>query len=439
MRKRNAIRTTIFAASVIAFVLGFGARAIRLNILPDNRALREMQTVLWLFSAVLVLMLIFQGLLSNKIYKGPRYFWYHWRIRNRLEKQMIDAGFAIQRIYYVSLPKIKLSFQKDFSSAALRVQNTLKFDKRLDDMVLSAALGKFVVETHYQSNDANEYIYELLDGSVSFKLTFKTYQEFQKYNATVPPYMLFLDQRSQVRLQHSLIVGQTGSGKSVETYNLILQMINKPIPYELYISDLKGSGLAVLGDVLGKKTAVEFDETVELIKTFGTKMRERKMEMNELLKTRLDADYSDFGLNPHVLIIDEYATFAEVLGSKEKKARDPVLAGIYEIILQGRQLGFFLFLTMQKSDSKLIDTALRDNIPLKIVLGNSEPQTYVTAFGYADIPNRDYGPGDGVFTEPRIAPQPKLVQCPYCDFDILRACRESLGGVTTQAPEIKNQ
>lgn len=138
-----------------------------------------------------------------------------------------------------------------------------------------------------------------------------------------------------------------------------------------------------------------------------------------------------------MLIIDEYASFVEVLASKEKKTRDPVMAGIYEIILQGRQLGFLICLTMQKSDAKLIDTALRDNIPLKIVLGNSEKQTYITAFGHADIPNRHYGSGDGVFTEPSIAPEPKLVQCPYCDFDILKACRESLGGVTTQAPKIK--
>lgn len=439
MRKRNAVRTILFAASAVAFVLGYGARAIRLNIFPQNELLQKMQVALWLFDVFLLLTLLIQFLLSNCIYKGPRYFWYHWRVKNRLEKQMLDAGFGIQRNWYVSLPKIRLSFSKDFSSAVLKIQNTLKYDKRLDDVVMSSALGRYIVECHHQTDDANQYVYELIDGSVSYKLTFKTYQDFQRYNVTVPPYMLFLDKRSQVRLQHSLIVGQTGSGKSVETYNLILQMINKSVHYELYLSDLKGSGLAVLGEALGSKTAVEFEDTVELIKMFVERMRDRKKEMKELLKTQLDADYSDFGCIPHVLVIDEYASFAEVLGSKEKKARDPVMAILYEIVLQGRQLGFFLFLTMQKSDAKLIDTALRDNIPLKIVLGNSEQQTYVTAFGYADIPNRDYGPGDGVFIEPRIAPEPKLVQCPYCDFDILRACEQSLGGVTTQAPERKNK
>lgn len=93
----------------------------------------------------------------------------------------------------------------------------------------------------------------------------------------------------------------------------------------------------------------------------------------------------------------------------------------YETILQGRQLGFFVILTMQKSDAKIIDTALRDNLPLKIVLGESEQQTYITAFGHSQIPNRHYAVGEGVFTEPTLAPEPKLVQCPYCDFDILAA------------------
>lgn len=437
MRKRNAIRTIITAASVIAFALGFGARAIRLNVAPSE-ILGKAQAVLWLVSAVMPLMLLFQFLLSNRIYKGIRYFWNHGRIRNRLEKQMLDAGFGIERNYYVFLPKIKVSFAKDFSAGVLKIQNMLKYDKRLDDVVMSAALGKFIVECHHQTDDANYYVYELIDGSVSFKLTFKTYKEFLGYNAAVPSYSLFLDKRSQVRLQHTLIVGQTGSGKSVETYNLLMQMVNKPIPYTLYISDLKGSGLAVFGEALGLGSTVEFDDTVELIGLFVERMRERKREMKELLKNRLDADYSCFERSPHVLVVDEFASFAEVLGSKEKKVRDSVMSMLYEIVLQGRQLGFFLLITMQKSDAKMIDTALRDNIPLKIVLGNSEPQTYITAFGHAQIPNRDYGPGDGVFTEPAIAPEPKLVQCPYCGFDILTACRESLGGVTTQAPKTEN-
>ena len=46
----------------------------------------------------------------------------------------------------------------------------------------------------------------------------------------------------------------------------------------------------------------------------------------------------------------------------------------------------------------------------------------MTAFGTGvAIPARHYKVGEGVFTEPVLAPEPKLVQCPYLDFDILSA------------------
>lgn len=89
-----------------------------------------------------------------------------------------------------------------------------------------------------------------------------------------------------------------------------------------------------------------------------------------------------------------------------------------------------MLIIMQKSDANLISTSLRDNIPLKIVLGNSEQQTYITAFGTGvDIPKRHYKVGEGVFTEPVLAPEPRLIQCPYLKFDILEAIKSTAPGV----------
>lgn len=438
MRKRQAERLTAATIGAIAFVLQWGAKAICQRVQLDF--VQNIQAILLCASITIFSILVTEFLLSNRIYKGFRYFLFYWTTVNRLENQLIDAGFGIQRSYYVELPKIRLSFSSDFSTGKLEVQNSVKFDKRLDDAVLSAALGKFVVERHYQADDGNAYIYELVDGAVSFKMEFSDYSEFQKYNATINPYQLFLDKRSRVKLQHTLVVGQTGSGKTVELYNLILQMLNKPIAYEVYFADPKGSSLAVLGSVISEnRTAVDFDSIVNLLQSFVEHMRNHKVELRELLKSQLDADYSTFGLSPGIFIFDEYASFAAVLASQEKKTRDAVKSLLYEIILQGRQLGYFLVLAMQKSDATLLETALRDNLPLKLVLGNAEQQTYITTFGHADIPNRHYTVGEGVFTEPTLAPEPKLVQCPYCTFDILQAVRvTSPGGVTTRAPENKD-
>ena len=372
-------------------------------------------------SGVIFIMLIVGFLVEHHAHKGLRYFWNHWCLTNKLELQMIDAGFKIQRSYYIEVPKIWLLFDRDFSLGILKVRNALKYDSKLDDVVMSAALGKFIVERHYQTDDGNYYIYELVDGSVSFKQTFDTFRDFNSYNKTIPAYELFLDNRSVVKLQHCLLVGQTGSGKTYSLYSLLLQMLNKEVTYELYYADPKGSSLSVIGSAIAPdRTAVDTEHIIQLLEEFVMLMRERKTELKQRLEEKLDADYSDFGMRPYVFICDEYASFSSVLAREDKKTRDKVKALLYEVILQGRQLGFYMFLCMQKSDASLIDTALRDNIPLKIVLGNSEQQTYVTAFGAGvPIPNRHYMVGEGVFTEPVLAPEPKLVQFPFLNFDIL--------------------
>lgn len=438
MRYKQINRLLLCVLASITLAIAFGAMVI--NISLNIELLSKVEHYAVLVALVLLGSILVEFLLDNKIYKGLKYFWHYHKTKNKLELQMIDAGFTIQRSYYVEIPKVTLTFSDDFSTGILRIRNNLKFDRKLDDVVMSSALGKFIVEQHYLTDDGNYYIYELVDGSVSFKMQFDTFKEFLSYNNKISPYKLFLDKRSQVKLQHCLLVGQTGSGKSYSLYSLIVQMLNKRVPYEMFYADPKGSSLAVIGSAIAEdRTAVDVASIIKLLEEFVSLMRERKQELKERLKNKIDADYSTFGMKPYIFICDEYASLSSVLASEEKKVRDKVKALLYEIILQGRQLGFFVVIAMQKSDATLLDTALRENIPLKIVLGNSEPQTYVTAFGNGvDIPNRHYVTGEGVFTEPELAPTPKLVQFPYLDFDILQACMQSPRYVITGAPEKKD-
>lgn len=424
-RKKQLERTIAFVCSLSLFALGLGAKRLKQTF--NLAILGKWNLYMWCISGVILTLLVIEFLFANHIRKGIRYFWQYWRITNKLERQMIDANFGIRRAYYIEVPKIKLTFSKDLSLGELRIRNTLKHDKKLDDVVMSSALGKFVVERHYQTDDGNYYIYELIDGSVSFKQNFNTYDDFIRYSKKIPAYKLFLDKRSIVKLQHCLLVGMTGSGKTYALYSLLLQMLSKDVPYYIYCADPKGSSLAVIGyGIVPERTATDIEGIIRLLEEFVELMRKRKAELKEKLKTRIDSDYSDFGMSPYVFVCDEYTSFAAVLASLDKSTRDKVKALIYEVILQGRQLGFFLFLVMQKSDATFIDTALRENMPLKIVLGNSGQQTYVTAFGTGvDIPNRHYQMGEGVFIEPAIAPEPKFVQCPMLDFDIMNAMSQT--------------
>lgn len=432
MRKRHLIWMVLavccFASFASAFLANLAGKLLP-NLLPLSKVAECVyyaKIVGWFFFAIIAI----SYLVTYKAFKGIRYFWRYRLTIIRLEKQLIDAGYGIERGSMLELPKVKLSFNNRFESGLLSIQNTIKHDKRLENALLSGALGKMVVETHYLSDDGNWHRYELINGSVSFKMNFNSYDDFVKYSNSIPEYSLFLDMRSAIKLKHMLLVGMTGSGKSYALFSLILQAINKKPKYELFFADPKGSSIAIIGNILDpERTAVNFDDIIKLLEYFNEEMEKRKPIMQKLQKKKLDGDYSSFGLSPYVLIIDEYAAFSAVLAAESKNVRDSVKKLIYNVILQGRQLGFFLFLCMQKSDANLIDTALRENIPFKVVLGNSEPQTYVTTFGPGvDFPQRHYKVGEGVFTEPEVAPSPKLVQFPYFGFEILSACINKNGG-----------
>lgn len=368
-------------------------------------------------------------LVRHKINCGFKYFWTHLVISNKLEKQLYKAGFYYQKKRYNITPKIKLSFEKDLSKGVLKIQNSIRFHSKLDDTVLSSALGKYIVENHYTTPDENYYVYELLDSNVSFSQIFNSYDQFKNYCRKIPEYNVFLDKRTVIPLQSSLFVGQTGSGKTYCLYSLILQMINKCFSPELWFNDPKDSSVATIGSIVApERTATDTESIIRNLESFFDLMEKRKQKMSELKNLRLDSDYTSFNLTPYIFIIDEYASFSSVLATMEKKVRDKVRSMIYTIILQGREAGFFVFLVMQQSNSNLIDTMLRDNVTFKSLLGNAEKSTVVTTYGDGvKLPSRKFSIGEGVFTEPKIAPKPKLVNYPYLNFDILKALEGEQG------------
>ncbi|WP_281512695.1 FtsK/SpoIIIE domain-containing protein [Mammaliicoccus vitulinus] len=220
-----------------------------------------------------------------------------------------------------------------------------------------------------------------------------------------------------------MLVGQTGSGKTYALYSLILQMLSKDISYNIFFADPKNSSLAILGqNISAENTATEIDEIIKLLQDFNEKMSLRKQEIKMSLNKKLEGTYADFNYEPYIFIFDEFASFQSVLLTLEKKKRDEVSKLLSQVILQGRQLGFFLWIVMQKSDATLLPTNLRENLPVKFVLGNAEKQTYTTAFGSGiDIPTKNFDLGQGVFTCPVIASTPKICHFSYLNFDILKS------------------
>lgn len=391
----------------------------------------DMLILSWLTWCILCLMpLVTSGVvwaLRNQINKGLKYMWKHYLFVLSLRRQLLDAGLYITRRIGASevaiIPEISVKFLPDYVSGWIYIKNSIKLHGKLSKTDISAAIGRYVVEQIYLSDNSNYYQFDFYDATIDRRLVFDNFHFFNKYSNAMDEYELFIDTRTRLPLTHHLIVGQTGSGKTYALHGLLMQMLLKPIEYHLYFADPKASSIALLGEKISPaNTADNFDDIIALLDNFVAEMGKRQQEIKERLKDKIDGDYTDFDLSPHILIFDEYAAFSLQLQAKEKKQRDHVNDLISQVVLKGRQSGFFIWIVMQQAGSNNIPTFLRDNLPWKTVLGNAEDQTYITAFGAGvDIPERKMKIGEGVYTYPAIADKPKLCAFPTLNFDILDA------------------
>lgn len=382
-----------------------------------------------IFTGFIVIILALQlatWLIRNKAYKGLKHATYHYSTVLKLRSSFLDANYFNKRFYLnteiADLPKIKLQFNSNFSKATLFIEN-ININKDIGEVNISFALNKFVVDRAYLTNNEGYHVFEIYDSNIDQQIKINDLCELSNQHLQVDDYTLVIDKSISIPLYGTLLVGQTGSGKTYALYSLILQMLVKGVPYNIYFADPKNSSLAVLGErVSSENTATSIDDIIKLLQRFNEMMEVRKVEIKDKLNTKLEATYVEFQYEPYIFIFDEFASFQTVLQTMDKKQRDEVMKLLSQVVLQGRQLGFFLWIVMQKSDATLLPTNLRENLPVKFVLGNAEKQTYTTAFGTGtDIPEKSFALGQGVFTCPILANTPKICHFSYLNFDILEA------------------
>lgn len=380
---------------------------------------------------IIIISVLFISVLSwarrNRMDKGFLYAWRNYMLTYRLRQQLLEAGvYTIKKFGDTKLariPRITVDFEPDFQIGSLYIMNSIKFHDILGRLDISPSLGRYAVEQVYLTDDKNRYRFDFYDALLERRLLFDDFNAFKEYSRRLNPYTLFIDKYTELTLTHQLLVGQTGSGKSYALHGYLLQMLLKPIEYHLYFADPKSSSISLLGELVSfDTTAEDFEGIVSLLEMFVSEMHERQLQIKKRLANKIDGDYRDFGMSPHILIFDEYADFSLFLQTKEKKLKDHVNSLISQIVLKGRQSGFFLWIVMQQAGSNNIPTYIRDNLPWKVVLGNAEDQTYTTAFGAGtDRPAREMEGGDGVYTYPTIATKPRLCSFPTFGFDILEA------------------
>lgn len=444
--RRAKYRIICYAMTAIAVLVGWFLRVPVASILASIPSVfvtaeqiavmmntcRATGAALYLAATLIVIARAVIWAIQHQFFKrGLRYAIVHAYMIYKIKTAFLESpGYSVDlNNQEADLPCIRAEFSPNLASGTIKIQNHIKYNSLLEKVNLSPALGRYViVERPYLSDDENWYVYQIENSHVEWRFTFNDYQEFKRHCHKQELYTFFIDKRGSLPLCSMLLVGKTGSGKSYTLYTLILQLLNWRIPPVLYFADPKNSGLNVMGDRISpQRNAESIEDIIELLERFHAAMQRRKEELKELLKEKLDADYRHWHMKPHILIFDELAAFQAVVNTMDKATRDRVAMLLRNIVFQGRQLGFFLWSVMQKSDAKDIPTAIRDNLLWKVVLGLAEDTTYVTAFEHsADLPKRDFGLGEGLYTYSGRTREPKVISFPTLNFNILAATEEAV-------------
>jgi DNA segregation ATPase FtsK/SpoIIIE-like protein len=144
--------------------------------------------------------------------------------------------------------------------------------------------------------------------------------------------------------------------------------------------DPKNADLADLSTVL-PHVSVQKEEIAACIEDFYQRMLQRSQKMKKLPDYKTGENYAYLGLEPNFLIFDEYVAYMELLNTKETMT---VMSQLKQIVMLGRQAGFFLVLACQRPDAKYLQDGIRDQFNFRVALGRMSELGYSMMFGEVD-------------------------------------------------------
>src|SRR5690625_2028001 len=391
--------------------------------------LPEIESNIFVVFVGLILMSLFLGWsFRTKLWNGLPFALRYYSITKRLRRQIKDARFEDEREFdnrLVRLPKIKIVFNdnRKRTTGKVLIQNSIQFDKKLEDMRIDAALKGYVSEQQYLSQDRNWYVYEIYSIGSQKQIEIKSENELIEWTKeTADDYELRLDERTTLPLHHIALVGQTGSGKSFFIQMLVKQVLAKKANHKFFVVDPKKTDVYYMSKrLIGTKRTADKGKAIELIKAFYEQYKKRQNELSSYFESTSNKTYKDAGKPALILLIDEFGSLKESWRTLPKKERDEVESILSELTFEGRQLGCLVWFATQQMDAKVVPTSIRGQLIMKIALGDSDEQTYNTLFSPSvDIPPIQFSPGQGVYSYPGIVSsnKPRLLMVPFCSFMI---------------------
>lgn len=183
-----------------------------------------------------------------------------------------------------------------------------------------------------------------------------------------------------VKAPHGLVTGITGGGKTYFLFYVIRELFRRHS--EVRLLDPKVSDLSFMKRVIGDdKVADTKGQILKQLREANNEMEERFRLMNDSSDYKIGNDFRNFDMRPYFIIFDEVTAFTSTLDKKELQEMNDYLINI---IMKGRQAGVFMFLTAQRPDADVIKGNVRDQLGLRVSLGNLSNDGYRMTFGQTD-------------------------------------------------------
>lgn len=179
------------------------------------------------------------------------------------------------------------------------------------------------------------------------------------------------------QLKHTIIVGQSGSGKSVFLQNLLVSIFKNIKYYEkIYLVDFKMVEMNRYENKHHKIQVIDdINVCVEILKEIHHKMRERLKRMK--LKGLQECEEEKI-----LVFFDEFRTLKNNnLDKDDLKLMNKILI---DIIQKSRRRGIYLIFRGQKRDTTNIDSNILGNIMNKILLKTSSNDNITKVRGNSD-------------------------------------------------------